>query len=307
MKKIIIICGPTGVGKTKTAIRLAETFKGEIISADSMQIYKLMNIGTAKPALNELNRIKHHLMDFLLPDASFDAAKFEFSAGNIISDLTSNNILPFVTGGTGLYIKALIYGLSKKQGADPDKLEQLKKKAEEIGSKKMHKLLENIDPVSAKKIHENDLFRIIRAIETFETAKIPLSELHKSHCFKKPHYNTLKIGLILDREKLYKRINQRVDKMVKQNFVCEVKNLLDMGYKSDLKSMKSLGYRQICEFIEGQTGFEQSIENIKRDTRRYAKRQITWFKADKEIKWIQPDKTKEITEIISNFLSTNMP
>ncbi len=302
MEKIIIICGPTGIGKTKTTIDLAKKFNGEIISADSMQVYQLMDIGTAKPAQGELNEIKHHLMDFLLPDALFDAAKFEFSAGKIISRLVSNNATPFITGGTGLYIKALVYGLSKKKGADPDILERLKKEAKKVGNKIMHQRLKDIDPVSAKKIHKNDLFRIIRAIETFETTKTPLSKLHNTHCFKNPRYQTLKIGLTLDREKLYDRINQRVDKMMEQNLVGEVKNLLAMGYKSDLKSMKSLGYRQICEFIDGKTDLEQTIENIKRDTRHYAKRQMTWFKADKEIKWIDNDRIREIEEMVANFL-----
>ena len=300
--KIIVICGPTGVGKTTVATELCLDFKGEIISADSVQVYRCMDIGTAKPTPAEQAMAPHHMIDIINPDESFDAARFSKMANSKITLLKGSGRLPFIVGGTGLYIKALIHGLSRARPADTNLLLRLKEEAAEFGSEGLHRRLAECDPAAAKKIHVNDSFRIIRALEIFEATGTPMSCFHKEHRFSEKNFQALKICLRLDRERLYERIDGRVDQMIDEGLLDEVRGLLDKGYSADLKSMQSIGYRHMVDHLLSGVLWEETCQTLKRDTRRYAKRQLTWFKADPEIKWFAPDQFDAMRKEIKEFL-----
>ena len=302
-QKIIVICGPTGIGKTSTAIRLAQEFSGEIVSADSMQVYREMDIGTAKPTSKEQQQVPHHLIDVVSPDEPFDAAVFSQMADTAIADLTGRNRLPFVVGGTGLYIKALVHGLSRARPADEAVLHRLKEEADRLGSEVLHQRLTACDPQAAERIHPNDAFRIIRALEIFESTGQPITRYHEEHQFADRKYLALKICLSSEREILYERIDRRVDIMLQQGLLKEVEKLLKKGYVREMKSMQSLGYRHMMEYLAQESTWEETVRTMKRDTRRYAKRQITWFKADPEIQWFAKDQIEEIRQEIRHFLA----
>jgi len=299
---IIVICGPTGLGKTAVSIELALDLHGEIIGADSMQIYRYMDIGTAKPTLNEQARIPHHLIDIVDSDEPFDAAGFAKMAGEMIMKLHVEGIVSFVVGGTGLYIKALVHGLSQAGPADTDIRKRLKEAELLHGSGFLYERLSKCDPEASERIHPNDTFRIIRALEVYEATGMAISQYSKDHGFENRRFNALKIGLHIERETLYDRINRRVHAMIEAGLVDEVKMLLNRGYSEDLKSMQSIGYRHMIDFIKGRITWEETVRTLKRDTRRYAKRQMTWFKVDPEIVWAEPEQLDYIKETIKNFL-----
>ena len=298
---IIVICGPTGIGKTSAGIEAAEAFGGEIISADSMQIYKYMDIGTAKPTPEERARIRHHMIDIIEPDEEFSAAKFALTANEIIESLKTRSIIPFLVGGTGLYIKALVHGLFSPGTSFAETRNRLKKEAETDGTESLYKRLLESDR-GAEKIHPNDTFRIIRALEVYETTGMTISEHHKKHRFSGNRFNVLKIGLTTDREDLYKQIEKRVDLMIEAGFAEEVKRLLEMNYPAGLKSMQSIGYRHMVEYVAGRVPLDETVKTLKQDTRRFAKRQMTWFNADLEIVWIKPDQVNDIKMLVGSFL-----
>jgi len=300
--KIVIICGPTGIGKTSVAIDIAGTVNGEIISADSMQIFRHMDIGTAKPSPVELAKARHHMIDIVNPDEHFDAALFSEIAHNKVLKLDKRSIVPIVAGGTGLYIKALIHGLFGADPYDPDIRIRLKREADAHGADFLYKRLAKSDPVAAGRIHPNDTYRIIRALELVEATGKTISKHHGEHGFADKRYTVLKIGLQMEREALYDRINQRVDVMIEKGLVDEVRGLLERGYSQDLKSMQSIGYRHMIDFIKGCGLLDETIRTLKRDTRRYAKRQMTWFNADPEIVWTKPDHAEDILLRIKEFL-----
>ncbi len=299
---IIVICGPTGLGKTAVSIELAIELHGEIIGADSMQIYQYMDIGTAKATLDEQALVPHHLIDIVDPDEPFDAAMFAKMAGELIMKLHADGIVPFVVGGTGLYIKALVHGLSHAGSADTDIRKRLKKAELLHGSGFLYERLCKCDQVAAGRIHPNDTYRIIRALEVYEATGMAISQYSKDHAFDKRRFNVLKIGLHMEREALYDRINRRVDAMIEEGLVDEVKMLLGRGYSEDLKSMQSIGYRHMVDFIKGRITWEETVRTLKRDTRRYAKRQMTWFKADPEVIWAEPEQSGYIRQLIKKFL-----
>jgi len=300
--KVILICGPTGVGKTAVGIQLAETLGGEIISADSMQIYRYMDIGTAKPTAAEQNRIFHHLIDIVDPDEDFDAVRFAKMARQKVMQLHQRGVMPLVVGGTGLYIKALLQGLFQSNPVDPKIRERLIQETAENGSSRLHDRLIQLDPDTAERLHPNDAYRIVRALETIESTGRSISEHHQDHGFADEPFKALKICLQMDREKLYDRIDQRVDMMLDAGLRDEVKKLLSMGYSADLKSMQSIGYRHMAAFIEGQLPWDECLRTLKRDTRRFAKRQFTWFSADKQIRWYEPNQLDEIFRLVKGFL-----
>ncbi len=295
---IIAVCGPTGIGKTSTAITIAEAERGEIIGADSMQIYRRMDIGTAKPTAAEQARVPHHMVDVADPDDAFDAAKFSKLASGVITDLVGRGILPVVAGGTGLYIKALTRGLFESDAGDPGVRASLKAAAEEKGIAVLFGELEKIDPQTAARIHPNDTYRVLRALEVFKTTGRPMSQMQAEHAFADEKYRCLKIGLTMDRETLYERINRRVDVMIEQGLEAEVRHLLDSGYASELKAMQSLGYRHMAAYLGGQMDWDVMVETLKRDTRRYAKRQLTWFRADKDMHWFEPGDVEKILALV---------
>ncbi len=302
---IIIICGPTGTGKTSAGIETAETFGGEIISADSMQVYRYLDIGTAKPTQKETQRVFHHMIDIIDPDEDFSAAKFASMGIEIIDKMEKEKKVPFIVGGTGLYIKALVHGLfDAKPGAGSNLKIHLKKQAKEHGIEPLYNKLQKLDSEAANKIHPNDTFRIIRALEVLESTGISISEHQKKHGFSEKRFNVLKIGLNMEREALYRQIEKRVDLMIEAGFANEVKRLLDMNYSADLKSMQSIGYRHMIDYITGRTALDEAIRTLKQDTRRFAKRQLTWFNADSDIVWVRPDRIKDIKTLVENFLKT---
>ena len=299
-KKIVIICGPTGIGKTSIAIELAKKNNAEIISADSMQIYKHMNIGTAKPTKSERQIVKHHLVDFILPTEDFDAFKFAKIAKKKVCELYVDKKKSFIVGGTGLYIKSLLYGLPKIGNVSKKSIEMLEKKS----LKSLYNELKSIDAKAIKKIHPNDKYRIIRALSVYKNNSKTLSSFQETNKFKAPLFDALKIGIKIERDILYKRINQRVDMMIEEGLVDEVKKLFSYGFKSSLKPMQSLGYRHIAKYLLGDFPLKEAINEIKKDTRRYAKRQLTWFRKDKEINWFAPSEINAMQKkIISLYYS----
>ncbi len=303
MKKIIVICGPTGIGKTGFSIAMAREFNAEIVGADSMQIYRHMTIGTAKPLPNELALARHHLVDFLDPGTDYDAGQYVKDADRAIQDICTRKKLPIIAGGTGLYIKALLHGLFRSKSICAATMSRLTAELEEKGSPRLHEILKQCDPEAAQKIHPNDGFRVVRALETYHTTGLRISQAHQRHNFSDLRYHCLKIGLTMDREKLYKRINQRVDIMLDQGLLDEVKGLAEKGISFDLKPMQSIGYKHMAMFIKGQVDWPEAVRLLKRDTRRYAKRQFTWFKRDENIHWLEPSQQDTARQLIKEFLT----
>lgn len=300
--RLIIICGPTGVGKTEMAIRFATTYGGEIISADSMQVYRYMNIGTAKPAVEERLSVKHHLIDVVNPDEEFNASLFVKDAGKIIDKLDKNGENIFVAGGTGLYIKALLGGLFKGPGADSNLRNSYKGDLKKFGSGYLYEKLESRDRIAAGRIHPNDAVRIIRALEVFESTGESIAQKHEEHRFGCRAYDYIKIGLILDRKTLYERIDRRTEKMISDGLIEEVEDLLKRGFGESLKPMQSMCYKHITNYIKGRHDLFEAIRLIKRDTRHYAKRQLTWFSKENDIKWHYPQDCGDIKDEIERFL-----
>ena len=299
--RVVILLGPTGVGKSKLVIELAEELGGEIVSADSMQVYRYMDIGTAKPTLDEQKRVRHHLIDLVTPDQSFHADLYRTLARKAIDQLYKNGKPIWVVGGTGLYIKVLTQGLFAHPKIDPNVRKKLKREAEEKGEAFLYQQLKRVDPKTASQIHPRDLFRTIRALEVFDSTGIPISFFREQHRFGERPYLTLKIGLETKRETLYRRIEQRVDQMIERGFLQEVKRLMEMGYGPELKPMQSLGYKQMVQFLSKEIEWTEAVRLIKRDTRHYAKRQWTWFKADPEVCWRDEsmDRQRILLEITS--------
>ncbi len=286
--EIVIIQGPTASGKSELAVRLAEDFAGEIINADSMQVYRGMDIGSAKPSAEMLARVPHHLVGILDPDQPFSAADFSRAAREAIRDIHQRGKKVFIVGGTGLYIKALTRGLINSPGGSEEIRRELGAVAAEFGNPELHRRLSAVDPVTAEKLHPNDLVRVVRALEVFKMTGRSISELRHEHRFcDVSGYRCLKLGIAVDREELYRRIDDRVERMMESGLVEEVEGLLSKGYSPRLKPMLSLGYRQICDFLSGRYTLQEAASLIKRDTRRYAKRQMTWFRRDDEIIWFE--------------------
>ncbi|HHV99478.1 MAG TPA: tRNA (adenosine(37)-N6)-dimethylallyltransferase MiaA [Clostridiaceae bacterium] len=302
MHNVIVIFGPTASGKTRLSIELAKEIGGEIISADSMQIYKFMDIGTAKPSKEEMDGIKHYMIDEVYPDEEFSVAKYKKLALEYIKEIISKGKIPIIIGGTGLYINSLIYNIDFSEvETDWDLRNKLKKEADEKGNAYLHDKLKAIDPDAAQKIHVNDVKRIIRAIEVYESTGKTISHLQKVSRLKPPEYNYIKIGLTMDRAKLYDRINKRVDVMLENGLVDEVKKLVELGYDKNAIAMQGLGYKEILAYLRGECTLAEAVEILKRETRRYAKRQITWFKRIKDVFWIDMDKFNNEHEIIENL------
>jgi len=300
--KIVVIAGPTASGKSAVGLELAGIFKAEIINADSMQIYRYMDIGTAKPTRKERNLVRHHLIDILYPDEEFSAALYREAAQQAIADVEARGNRAMVVGGTGLYIKALTSGLIRGGEVDPSIRKRLQSEAQSAGRGQLYQRLQEVDPATAARLHPHDTYRIIRALEVYERTGSPISALRKRHLFQEGPYQTLKIGLQMERVELYGRINARVDDMIKQGLKEEVERILKMGYSPSLKVMRSLGYKQMAAHLEGEYDLAEATRLIKRNTRRYARRQITWFNADPEIHWIKlPRDRAVIMKIVERF------
>lgn len=306
-KRLLIIAGPTAVGKTGIGIILAKKLNGEIISADSMQIYKNMNIGTAKPDLEERQGITHHLIDIINPDEKFSVAEFQKLARNIIDNLVSSNgKLPIVVGGTGLYINSIIYNMDFAQSISNWELRKtLQKEAKNMGNEYVYNKLKKINPEVASKIHPNNIKRVIRAIEIYHETGKQIGDFKKDITLN-DKYDFYFVGLTRNRKELYDRINIRVDIMIEQGLIEEVKKLLNLGYSKNLVAFQGLGYKEIIRYLEGEYDLNEAIRILKRDTRRYAKRQLTWFRRYSDIiNWYNisdySDDKDLINDIVKNF------
>ncbi|MBI4125387.1 MAG: tRNA (adenosine(37)-N6)-dimethylallyltransferase MiaA [Deltaproteobacteria bacterium] len=287
MKKIIVLCGPTAVGKSKIALELAQQCNGEIVSADSQQVYQELDIGTAKPTPAERAQVPHHLIDVASPDAHFDVSRYAALADAAIADITKRGRLPIVTGGTGMYIRILLYGLCDAPPQDKAVRQRLMQRIEAEGLKKLYAELKKVDGEAAQKIHPNDKTRIIRALEVHELTGYPLSHFQQKHCFAKPRYEARQVGFNIDRKVLHQNIERRVDWMIANGWVEEVRELLKF-YSSACQALQSIGYKQIVRHLKGQKSLPETIEEIKKETRALARRQLTWFRADKNIRWFDP-------------------
>lgn len=298
----VAIIGPTAVGKTELSLRIAERFSGEIINVDSMQVYKYMDIGTAKASLTERQRITHHLIDIITPDEEYNVTRFIEDALDAAKRIKECGHTVFLVGGTGLYLKGLTEGVFDMDSMDSEIRESLKGKLKKYGREAVYKELLMCDPKSAKRIHPNDTQRLLRALEVFKMTGMPWSEHVTQPQKKTPMPAVLKIGLTVERNVLYERINQRTEIMINTGMLNEVQNLIDMGYDCNLKSMQSIGYRHMCNFINSKWTLDKTIELLARDTRHYAKRQLTWFKRDPSIQWFSPENNGEIFSAIEKAL-----
>ena len=295
--KVIVICGPTASGKTALSIKLAKQINGEIISSDSMQIYKYMDIGTAKPDKEEMQGIKHHLIDFVEPNQRYSVAEFKKDAENAIEKILAKGKTPIIVGGTGLYVDSLIYGIEYQDIKIDEKYrEQLEERVEKEGLQKLYEEAQEIDPEAMKKISQNDKKRILRVLEIYKsTGKTKTQQEIESR--KEVKYDYKVFAINLEREILYERINKRVDIMIEKGLIQEVERLLEK-YDEFPTAMQGLGYKEVVEYLQGKTTKEEMIEKLKMETRRYAKRQITWFKKNKQTIWIGTQDLQKILDLI---------
>ena len=299
-EKLVVLLGPTATGKSYCGIELAKRFHGEIISGDSMLVYRQMNIGTAKPSMEELQTVPHHLVNILPPDASYSVADFQQQAAETISAVLKRGNLPILVGGTGLYIKAL---LEDYQFSDVEEIPELRKQLETFasgqGTGKLFDWLQREDPEAAARLHPNDVRRVVRALETALSGD-RVSQKKQNEL----KYDADVFGLSMERDFLYERINRRVDRMLEDGLEKEVRSLLQAGVPTDCLSMKSLGYRQMAEYLTGQCDFGTAVENIKKGTRHFAKRQVTWYKKMPYIHWFVVDRNLNYEKIVTDMADT---
>jgi tRNA dimethylallyltransferase len=301
--KLVIVFGPTAAGKSELVLDLAPRLNAEVINADSQQVYRQMDIGTAKPSKAERAKVPHHVIDVVNPDEEFNVARYRELALTSAQDIQSRGKLAIVSGGTGLYIRALTRGLFVGPAQDAGIRKTLNAEAEKNGLRSLYQRLERVDASATSWIHPHDRQRIIRALEVYQLTGKPISEWQKQHGFREVTFSTLKIGLDRQREELYDRINRRCDRMIETGLVHEVKGLFEKGYTSDLNSLRSVGYRHIGWFLKSQMSFEEALHLMKRDTRRLAKRQLTWFRRDEEIHWFHPERQRrEIHRAVESFI-----
>ena len=302
---LVIINAPTATGKTELAIDLAQEFGGEILNADSLQVYRYLDIGTAKPTIEQRNKVKHHLIDVVDPDEEFNAAIFTQMARQIIQNLAQARKPVFVVGGTGLYIRALLKGIIDTPAVDNNIRNHYRRLGEVHGKEHLFNLLKKRDAEAARRIKPNDAVRIIRALEVLEQSGESIISKQSRHSGGESSYNTLKIGLQVDREELKIRISQRTQKMITAGLLDEVKSILARGYSETLKPLQSLGYKQIIKYLATEFDLAEAVRLINRDTWHYAKRQMTWFSADKEIKWFNSDCSYDIKKNVEKFWKEN--
>jgi len=305
MKPLIILTGPTAVGKTELSIALAKSIGGEIISADSMQVYKFMDIGTAKIRPDEMQGVPHHLIDILEPDVAFNVAMFKELAKAAVEEIYSRGHIPIVVGGTGFYIQALLYDIDF---SEEDSNVSIRKELEDIvgekGAEYLHELLREVDPESAEQIHANNVKRVIRALEYYRMHGEKISVHNAAERRKKSPYDFLYFVLTNDRKVLYDRIEKRIDKMIEEGLISEVDNLLKKGYDNSLVSMQGLGYKELIPYLKEECSLEEAIYILKRDTRHFAKRQLTWFRRERDVRWLDKSQVSSEEEILKDILNT---
>lgn len=302
---LVLLAGPTAVGKTAASLELAKALNGEIISGDSMQVFRGFDIGTAKIKPEEMAGIKHHLIDILAPDATFSAAEFQALADEKIAEIAGRGHVPILVGGTGFYINSVLYAYHFAQaGEDSGYREALRDILEKQGPEALLRQLEAVDPQSAARLHLHDTKRIMRALEVYHVTGRPMSEAAAGVDKHIPRYKMVYQALNLDRQKLYERIDQRVEAMLAQGWLDEVQKLLAAGVPKDCQAMQGLGYRQLVAYLEGAESWERTVEVIKRDTRHFAKRQLTWFRHDPHLLWVNKDQKSDadiFQELLQNI------
>ena len=299
-RPLIILTGPTAVGKTALSIGLAKAVDGEIISADSMQVYRKMNIGTAKIQQSEMQGVRHHLIDILDPGEDFNVVLFKKYALESMKDIYTRGKIPVVVGGTGFYIQALLYDINfEDNDNDMSYREELQALAAEHGNSYIHDMLAGVDPESAEKIHENNVKRVIRALEFYKKTGTKISEHNEAESQKESPYNFEYFVLNDDRQKLYDRIDRRIDIMLEDGLLDEVRSMVDEGYSRDLVSMQGLGYKEMIDYIQERCTFDEALYTLKRDTRHFAKRQVTWFKREKQVTWVNKNEFDSEADILS--------
>lgn len=302
-QKLLVLGGPTAVGKTELSIKLAKELNGEIISADSMQIYKYMDIGSAKVTEQEMDGIKHHLIDVIEPNVPFSVADFKEYGEIALKNILSKNKFPIIAGGTGLYINSLTCNMTFTEAEKDEEYRlYLEKLSEEKGNDFVHEMLKEIDPISYKEIHANNRKRVIRALEVYKLTKKPFSSFNAGEDFYKSDYDVYYYVLTMNRDKLYERINKRVDIMIEKGLLEECIKLKEMGYTSDMQSMQGIGYKEILYYLENKISFEDAVNMIKQGSRNYAKRQLTWFRRDKRCIFLDKDVMSE-DEILHKVLN----
>jgi len=290
--KVLALVGPTAVGKTELGIALAEALGGEVISADSRQVYRYMDIGTAKPTPEQRAKVPHHMIDVVLPDQYFSAGEYARLAAEAIQDVARRGKVPIVVGGSGLYLSALFDGLFEERARNPALRQALRERAQREGPEALHLELRKVDPEAAARIHPHDLQRIVRALEVYRTTGRPISAWQKE---RRPPLKAQVtwVGLDMERSELYRRIDLRVEEMVERGLVDEVRTLIGMGYGPELPALRTVGYKEVFPYLEGKRGLEETIAQIKRNTHSYARRQLIWFRRDPRIKWLDAGTDEE--------------
>ena len=311
VKPVVVIVGPTAVGKSRIAVEVAKVFETEVLTADSRQVYRGMDVGTDKPASEERQAVPHRLIDLVDPDESFNAGLYRRQAIDEIERLYRDCHLPLVVGGTGLYVRTLLKGLCDAPQADPIVREALRQEAEDQGYDRLYARLVEVDPVAAARLHPRDESKVIRALEVYQLSGRRMSEFQREHGFAERPFAALMIGLNRDRDMLYRRIEGRIDWQLAHGLIEETKRLLAQGYQRDSAAMKGLGYRQVAEHLAGEYDAAEMVRRFKRDTRRFSKRQMTWFRKEPGIQWLMIEESESVQhtatrviEQVDRFLNT---
>jgi len=297
---VAALVGATASGKTAVALALGERLRAEIVNVDSLQVYRGLDIGTAKPSWAERARVPHHLIDVADPMEPYDAARYSREGRIVLAELHRRGVPPLVVGGTGLYLKALLSGLFAEGTPQGGVRERLRREAGALGLPALYQRLLHLDPVTAARLHPHDTYRIVRALEVMAATGKPLSALIAAHRFQDSPYEVLKLGLALPREELYRRIELRVGMMLKEGWIEEIQGLLSR-YPPEIKPLQALGYRHLINYLTGRWSLEEALTLLARDTRRYAKRQLTWFGSDQEIRWFHPEQVEEMVGVLAEF------
>jgi len=311
LQPLVVLVGPTAIGKSRIAIEVAQALGTEILTADSTQVYRGMNIGTDTPSEEDRRRVPHRLIDLVEPDEPFNAGEFRRQALREISRLYEKGLLPLVVGGTGLYVRALLNGLWTGPPSDRTLRRKLEEEVRARGGESMYQELGRVDPVTASRLHPRDTVKVLRALEVYRQTGVPLSKAHEAHRERATPFRALVLGLTMERAVLHQRIDQRVDVELAKGLIDETRTLLTKGYSRDLVSMKSLGYRQMAGYLEGEYSFDEAVRRLKRDTRHFAKRQMTWFRKEPGLTWVevQPEESvrsvsQRVVALIERFVNT---